>query len=1593
MKKKILAMILSLVILLSYLPAGLNVYAANANQQRKIYIHADTHNPSETKLVSEVAKGELFNLYVAIDNPNKGRYDSTPLENAPDIKAAIDKAETDAIENTKKAAEEYADLKNITTEPERTAVINGYIAEHQAKNIEVAKKRAEEIKRHLEPQYDLNGYSLKIYYDGSFFEFVDNPDSKAQGVIDYTIPGTVEQGETDSETAGGIVIDNVPQTVGYYLRYEGNGIDQATGLNYAYVHVYFSGSFLPQETTPDNWYDLCAIPLKAIKNGSSTVYLGTGTDYGVTLYAKHSEAADFEPTFAVTHENGGYHTINVVNQKKPNPPTASPSHLATYSTPQEISLSCSTPECDIYYSKNGSEFTKYTAPFTITSSSEIVAYSQKKNDTTAVSNRATFNYRIVPEKPLLYEDENGSMVLIEDVYNKNEGESFVVYADNKYPYDSNTFQSDVNIYYTYSDIYQEDFAPGGTNPYSEWVQLTKGSGQAINIDKTNTVRLIARIENGGGIETSEVAVYRLGIKPAPVTATPDSATLSAPETIQLNTTTDGADIYYTVNGEDPRTNGIKYNASGILVSDSTEIRAAAIKDGIWSDLSDFRYVFDNASHDSITAIAPPGEYVGSTTVSLISENEGETILYSVDGIRFTPYTDPIIVTDDTIIIAKTPGGSEYTFEYKIIPMPPVFVPESTLFPSTEKVTVYCPETTPQNTIDYTLYYTTDGTDPKTNGIKANEPTDTATITVTDKTIIKAVVKKGEKWSETVEHTYDVFTKRPAPPAVTLPSGEYTKKINGEDIFTQFEKTADEIEIYYTITNGYVPTPDPTPEVNGTKYTPGDKIDLSGRVTINAIAINKNTKKQSEVAVFDYTIIPQTPIASVPAGEIKSTVIPVDSVEGSTLIYTAGAFTNEITDTPKRVYIDLETGNAYDNPECSGTPLGLENSTPNTGNEISLELQSDLDGILSGKVKYDYTVSSSVLSAPYADKLSGTYVETNSDGNNTLLTVSLSQTNPSGSEIYFKLDNGSWTLYTEPIKLKKDTVLYTKASDGTSESEVNSYVYEFIPPAPIFSQLSGEYNAGTIVTIKLPDNLPDDKTYTIMLRSSKDPEGTEDIAVANNTEFVLDESVTYKAYTVTSEKKRSENTIRNYRVIDSSVISGSIYIQEPYRVSSGKTKYISKHLLSKPVYNEGIRLKTTTDGANINYSYTVIKANTPPASSDISVYDDTLPIQVNSSMDSVIIYASLMDRYNTDIPNSDCTFIYKFVDLKIPETNLHRADPTRIEYPASQTYTFEDDYNGDPLYSVYYSTDPSVSEINMDNSQKYTFGTELPFASNLTVKAAYYKACGQHDCPSCAAGKYDKCPNGVFGETGVYKYSVPRRSGGGGGGSTTVVTPKYTIDIFGNEHPTHIGYIKGYPDGSVRPDAGITREEIAAIIYRITNHAYDDPFATTGDVFPDVDSNRWSVTEIEYLADKDVIIGYPDGEYKPSKKLTRAEFAALIVRFTDRKYKSEEIPFEDVNEKHWAYEYISALYSSNLISGYEDNTFRPDNRISRAEAMTVINKILGRNPSEAYVKALGYNPFNDLSADDWHYVIVLEATITHNYELNKNGLEVKWQDIK
>lgn len=1429
-------------------------------------------------------------------------------------------------------------------------------------------KGAYENGKHTEPQYDLNGYTVTIYFDSAYFEY-----EKPTATFDYTIPNkNLSTSPQDPDNP-----DEDYNKPSYMVYKNSRSTAQISGKTYesATLTVFFQGTMLPQKQENQLWYNLCKLPLKPLKTGSTQVFFDTSGEDGksVELFAKNTSEELSEQTFGCTYINGGYHTINIRDKNRPSAPTADLPE-GKYTEKQTVTLTAENG-CEIWYSTDGENYSLYTAPIEVDISTTIKCYAKRTSDS-KTSNTVSFHYEIVPKPPYLFIDKGGSKEKITNIY--SDYDKFTTYVSDKAVYGSIDAENDV--YYTFSSISEENITPG-TDPETEWVKVAK-TNPTIEINKKRVVRLITKKLS----EYSEAATYYLSIKPAKVTADKASGEYDKKIDITLSCPTNDAEIYYTTDGSDPIAGGIKYTDPITLAKDTT-LRAAAKFDGQYGDVSSYYYIFKSVDDFGIDAFYPSGVYEGSVNVTLTPNDPNKSIRYSTDnGTTWIDYTKTLVIDKDTTILAKAGNGSvwggTYTFTYKIKPLPPVFAPESTQFTNASEITVYCVESANETTDRFKLYYTTDGTDPIKNGIQADDSSDSVDINITKYTVVSAVVLKDDStYSSVVTHSYDIVTKKPSQPITTLTPGNYTRKIGDEIGFsTKFMPVPNGTEIYYTVSYDGTFMPDPMPNTAGTVKYDGTAIEVKGKTIIKAVAVNVFGVK-SNVGIFEYTVTPEAPCAA-PSATVSGNlpIVPVTAVKGSTVKYEINGFTNEFVCDDGKFYIDTKTGNAYKDKNCT-EPLGVQNTVTLTS-PAELNIKAELDEVESLPNYYRYDAGGAdVLAAPYADKETGEYEEISVDADDNLLHIHLYSLN-SGDTIQYKTDNMTdWAAYNEVIKISGDTVLQIRSEKDGKFSTVASYVYNFVPLAPIITLPSGRYSkSGTVATkIEYDSRIPKNKSYSIFYRSNGDKQDYP----YNGIEREIDHTMSFKAYVKNNTTGRvSKNAINYYIIENESASSGSVYIASPYDVSR-----ISADVLGTGDYAEGIKLLTQNKNATIHYNYTyTLEENGETRQTADRAYDN-IPISVNSAMSDITIYAWLEDE-NGRIADSDMTHKIEFVHLKVPQTSLG-SDKT--EYTSGTKYTIINDYPADNNILLYYTTDGT--EPQTSDTRKQYAGEELSITGAVTVKAVYFSACGK--CVKCKDDKKAECLNGVYGKVGTYRYTVPTiiHTGGGGGGRTIDKTRKYTKDIFGNEHPTHIGYINGYPDGSVQPNGNITREETTSILYRIVNHDYEKPFIPTGDAFPDIAENRWSAHDIEYMSDKGIIHGYPDKEFKPANNLTRAEFAALISRFAKLEKTDAENPFPDVDSSHWAYDDILKLSASGLMQGYEDGTYRPEDMITRAEVMTVINKILGRNPSESYVKSLDYNPFTDLVKDKWYYTAVLEATVTHNYYLDDSGLEIKWEDCK
>ncbi|MGI5892769.1 MAG: S-layer homology domain-containing protein, partial [Bacillota bacterium] len=232
----------------------------------------------------------------------------------------------------------------------------------------------------------------------------------------------------------------------------------------------------------------------------------------------------------------------------------------------------------------------------------------------------------------------------------------------------------------------------------------------------------------------------------------------------------------------------------------------------------------------------------------------------------------------------------------------------------------------------------------------------------------------------------------------------------------------------------------------------------------------------------------------------------------------------------------------------------------------------------------------------------------------------------------------------------------------------------------------------------------------------------------------------------------------------------------------------------------------------------------------------------------------------------------------------------------------------------------------------------------------------------------------------------RKSSGGGGGEIIIHDEEVpggpilnTID--------HIAYIQGYPNNTVRPQGNITREEVAAVFFRLLDPTYRETIRTTEHDFRDVAGNKWSLKHIATLANGDIITGYL-GSFRPEEFITRAELATIASRF-DKLETLETGKFSDVSG-HWAEKYINSAAQKGWVNGYLDGTFKPDQYITRSEFVILVNNVLDRRVHTEHILP-DAKQFPDLVKGKWYYEAMQEAINSHKYEKLDDGFE-KWTEI-
>ena len=263
------------------------------------------------------------------------------------------------------------------------------------------------------------------------------------------------------------------------------------------------------------------------------------------------------------------------------------------------------------------------------------------------------------------------------------------------------------------------------------------------------------------------------------------------------------------------------------------------------------------------------------------------------------------------------------------------------------------------------------------------------------------------------------------------------------------------------------------------------------------------------------------------------------------------------------------------------------------------------------------------------------------------------------------------------------------------------------------------------------------------------------------------------------------------------------------------------------------------------------------------------------------------------------------------------------------------------------------------------------------------------------GEDGKTENNTITFHNIYTYKRHHSSDDGGNGGKKDEKPTVEItddDALGLNDTDHFAYIVGYGNGEVRPQNSITRAEVAAIFFRLLEDDVRDANYTRQNKFTDVSNDAWYCSAVSTLSAMGIISGYPDATFRPNASITRAEFAAIATRF-DVNGDKTPVSFSDI-AGHWAKDEIAVAANNGWVNGYEDGSFRPQNKITRAETMSLVNRVLNRRPETAEDLLENMTKWTDnADTNAWYYLAVQEATNSHYYEYKENSQYEKWTELR
>ena len=569
-----------------------------------------------------------------------------------------------------------------------------------------------------------------------------------------------------------------------------------------------------------------------------------------------------------------------------------------------------------------------------------------------------------------------------------------------------------------------------------------------------------------------------------------------------------------------------------------------------------------------------------------------------------------------------------------------------------------------------------------------------------------------------------------------------------------------------------------------------------------------------------------------------------------------------------------------------------------------------------------------------------------------------------------------------------TVTWKNSDDAADSLDTQTVDYNNKPTKDPRDQASKASDAQYTYEFK-GWKLKDDKTDTIVEPKNR--------AVTENVTYVAVFEPVTRQYTVTyyvdGEKQGNEETynygtlvkIRGNAVKEGHTFSGwkigngdakDFEIKSNVIIQGFFTQNTHHYTINKHFYNEkDVEVKVENGKAKTGNEYALVA----------ELYKNDA---VNQTVDGkTYVYVPGLTKVTDNLKNltKDVTIdLYYYLDVKGGEKpdETGNGTPDAWEYRLAFKVVNGEWNNGGSADIVVYVP---FKDYKTGETLKYVV---VPITSIPEV--------GDKPNSGYRAGSWDTTPvgNAKVEKDTVFTYTYAKKSssgGGGGGGShkpTVIIPDDVPTGLNGDDH---YAYIVGYPDSTVRPQNGITRAEVATIFFRLLTDETRNANSTKSNSYSDVAAGAWYNHAVSTLSAMGIVKGDSQGKFNPNAPITRAEFAAIAARFDD-KANTTAVDFSDI-ASHWAKNEISAAANNGWINGYTDGTFRPNNKITRAEAMTLVNRVLKRLPETAedlHNDMIKWSDNSDTSA--WYYLAVQEATNSHYYDIKENKHE-KWSKLR